>query len=831
MHIDNMNGSRRGLFLVAAAVSISLGVAACNDTVSIDPQRDRVPPTLSLTAIGGQPDTVIAFTTQAKDNLGLKTIHVQAIGAVGVVFDTVFTSAVVDITLPFKLFSSRAVPAGTPVTITATALDGAGNSSGIDTLIMATGNIPPPEVRVLSPTSGSSAVLGKSILVTVMGKSGVKIRSLGLNTTGPVVLADSVIYSSPLLDSTTMQDTIAIPLNATPGTLTITPFLRDSLGQRAVGPSITITVVTAAQVNSVPVVNAYCVGSSAFDNACGHGRRVEVGDTVHVEADDPSGILELGYEVRSTAGGAIDDSATFVSTTTPPGQLTFDSHTFSMRLPYVTFPTTVYIQVFARNTNGVKSYAKLAGGTDRVDTVVVVAGVTRPLPAGGQVADALYHTGKDRLYLTNITRNQVEVFSLADSSFKTPIFVGSRPWGLTVWPTARGTAAAPGMGDTLLVANSGGTDISYIDLNVGADGAEVHRYALPNIIVYSVTTVTGTTSGLPFQQLTRYDFSDRPQFPAATCIVAGGVCTDVLLAYTTTPTPGQTTPFQNLNGTIRWENLTHGESAAGRIDPHTSHFFFEPAMGQSAGRADTLKIVRFDANGIDSAIVVPYNQPVAGGFYSVTVRLPELGFRDTTFARNSGNFQRAIFGEGGSVFGSRAVAFDADRGFAPTFTNGAGVVTAIPIPVVDMGISPATAVSDFIGNTFAQVKGVSINFDGSLSAIRADSTYVLNPLLRLQGVLNTTVNNAGLDFHPLNTGPNSFPLTTRLLFAASSEPLIEIFDTRCYQRIASIPIRDPIIGPIKAAYRGATGQLVLVAATARGVVIAQLPNTFTTTCP
>jgi hypothetical protein len=155
----------------------------------------------------------------------------------------------------------------------------------------------------------------------------------------------------------------------------------------------------------------------------------------------------------------------------------------------------------------------------------------------------------------------------------------------------------------------------------------------------------------------------------------------------------------------------------------------------------------------------------------------------------------------------------------------------LAVPVVDKGVSPATAVSDFIANTFAEVKGVAINFDGSLSAIRADSTYILNPLLRLQGILATTVSNAGLDFHPLNTGPNSFPMNTRLMFAASSEPLIEIFDTHCYQRVSSIPIRDPIIGPIKAAYRIATGQLVLVAATARGVVIAQLPNTFTTTCP
>src|SRR6185436_9501290 len=480
---------------------------------------------------------------------------------------------VTDIQLPFTLFASRTVPPGTPVTITAFAIDGAGNSSGVDTLIMATGNLPPPQVVILSPFSGSSAVVGKSILVTVMGKAATKVMSLGLNSTGPVVRADSVLFASPMLDSTTMQDTIAIPATATPGTLTITPFLRDSLGQRAVGPSVTITVQSAAQINSVPVVNGYCLSNQAFDNACGHAKRVEVTDTVHVEADDPSGISQLGYEVRSTPGGAIDDTQTFAAT----GQLTFQPHTFRMNLPYTNFPTTAYIQVFAQNSNGVRAYAKLASGADRIDTVTVVAGVTRPLPLGGEVADALYHQGKDRLYLTNLTRNRVEVFNLGDSSFKAPVIVGSRPWGITSWPRDRNGT----QGDTLLIANSGGTDISYVDLDAGASGsgAEVFRYALPNIIVYSVTTVTSGTSGLPFQQLTRYDFSDRPEFLAATCIQAGGVCTQTILAYTTTPTPGQTPPFNTLNGTIRWENLTQGVTAAGKSDPHTSHFFFEPAMG------------------------------------------------------------------------------------------------------------------------------------------------------------------------------------------------------------------------------------------------------------
>jgi hypothetical protein len=163
--------------------------------------------------------------------------------------------------------------------------------------------------------------------------------------------------------------------------------------------------------------------------------------------------------------------------------------------------------------------------------------------------------------------------------------------------------------------------------------------------------------------------------------------------------------------------------------------------------------------------------------------------------------------------------FDVDRGFDPTFWW------------IDRGVSPPQDVTDFIANTSATMQGIAINFDGGLSAIRADSTYILNPALRLMGVLGTTVSNAGLDFHPQNTGINSFPLNTRLAFAASSEPVIEIYDTNCYLRVGTIPIRDPIIGPITAAYRASTGQLVLVGATARGVVIAQLPNTFTTTCP
>ncbi|MBA3404673.1 MAG: hypothetical protein H0U13_08330 [Gemmatimonadaceae bacterium] len=800
-----MRMSRLRAVLAAAATAIV--AAGCSDSPSSAGNTfgDKSPPAVTLSKGGAAPDTVITFKVDVKDNLGIKSIRLNVSGGLTFQFDTTFTSAVTDVSIPFNVPVSRSVPPGTPVVVVASAIDGASNVSATDSLQLTVGNVPPAVVRITSPATGTIAVVGKSIIVSLSARSAVKVRAAGFRTSGGLVIADSTAYSSPLRDSVNIIDTVSIPANAPTGPLQIVPFVIDSLGQRTLGTAVVLNIQPQSAISSTPVVTF------------SHSPRIEVGDTLHVEATDQTGITTLGYEVRRVAGGAIDAKDSIVSN----GNITSQLKTFDLRLPYSSFPATVFIQAFARNSNGVRAYAKLPGGADRIDTVLVVAGSTRPLPNGGSAADALYHPRTDRLYLTNIARNQLEVFSLADSSFKSPINVGSRPWGLTSWPRDHdGT-----MGDTLLVANSGGTDLSYVNLNAGGSGREVFRYALPNIIAFTVTT-TRSTAGLLIPQRTKYDFSDRPQFVAATCKGAGTACGDVILTYSTTPTPGQSTPFERNNGTLRWENLTRGES----------HFFFEQAMGQGANSSDTLEIIRYDANTGDATVLVPYKQTARGATaadtanYSVVVRIGDLGFRDTTFVRNSGNFRRAVFGEGGSVSGARAMTYEANRGFASTVVLPSGSLGQLPVPAIDRGISPSSDVGDFIANSFARVQGAAINFDGSLSGIRADSTYLLNPGLRLQGIFGTTQSNAGLDFHPLNSGPNSFPLSTRLAFAASAEPVIEIFDSYCYRRVGSVPIRDPIIGPIKAALRPLTGQIVLVGSTRGGVVIVTLPNTFTTTC-
>lgn len=779
---------------VALIALTALG--ACGGDEVIDPPfRDTIAPRIQLAKASTVADTLLSMTVNATDNIGLKRVRVLLAGGVSATYDTVMTTAVTTLTVNVNIRVPRNAPLGATVNARAVAIDGAGNESDTSRVALTVGNLEPPLAVVTSPVTGSPVVTGKSLVISLAGKARYKVRTLGYQISGAFSVQDSTSYGNPLRDSVAVLDTLVLPDTVKGRIITVTPFVTDSLNQRVVGAAVQYAVQNPDSVATVPVVRT------------GVAPRLEVTDTVFVEATDPVGIAVLGYEVRSLTGQLI--AADSVGST---GRFSTLLRTFRTRVPISVFPTSVTVSGFARNANGRRDVARFASGALRLDTVAVVAGYTNPLPSGGQVADAFYFPRTDRIYLSNIERNWLEVYNLGDSTFRAPIAVGSRPWGIAPWPRNRDGV----MGDTLLVANSGGTNISYVDLNAGMTGREVFRYALPNIVAYSVTTVRSQATDAPITQRTMYDFSDRPQYLATTCnggSTPGSLCRDVIAVYSTTPTPGQSLPFAN-QSTIRWENLSK----------RTSHFFFEQAIGQSAGRSDTLEIERFAAGGVGSdSLLVPYKQTVqapGGPFsYSVVVRLDRLAFRDTTFVRSSGNFRRAVFGEGGPVVGSRALTYDATSGFDST----------PPLPVIDRGISRPLDVTDFVANTFSRVQGVGINFDGELNAVKGDSTYLFDRTLRLQGILQSRPSAGGLDFHPLNAGLNATPLRTRLSFIASSEPVIDVFDTHCYRKIASVPIRDPIVGPVRATVRP-NGQLVLVGATIRGVTVVALPDNFTTTC-
>ena len=806
--------SGRPRLLPFVGLALAVAIAACVNSPVNGGMGDHFAPTVSLTP-GTSTDSVMTFTISATDNLGLKNVDAVAAGpGISSICDTTFHSAVTTYSRVCTINVPPGVPLGTTVTILGQSVDGNNNISPVDTLLMVTGGGIASQVRITQPLDLRDTVaIGFSTALSILGQSQRKVHIIGWTVTGALNFTDSVVFNSPLKDSVSVDTALSF-VSAVTGTATITPFMYDSLGTIYTGPPVRVIVVATAGTNTTPVVNF------------GITKRVEVTDTIHVTATDRAGVAWMGYVIRTMPPGMAiitRDSIQIV------GNFTTAVHTFTMALPIANFPTQVLVEAFARNNNGGQDSARIPVGSTgiiRKDTVTVVAGLTRPLPTGGQVADGIYHPPTNRIYLSNIQRNELEVFDLSDSTFHAPIPVGSRPWGVAARPLNHGAPGVPGtMSDTLIVANSGGTLLSFVDVNP-ATAHEVYRYALPNIIFHTCTSAL--LGAILVEHCTVHDFSDRPQYVAATCVGAGA-CGDPVVGYTTTPTAAQATPFTN-KGTIRWENITK----------QSSHFFFEQAIGNGdAVTVDTIFIERFQSSGFGSdSILVPFRQgPFITGpdssFFSITTNTPIVGFRDTTFARNSGQFQRAAFGEGGVIAGqagvpnARAMSYDVNVGMVPVFCDkghcyggGAGF-----LPVIDGGVSRPGDVSDFVVNTATPVTGIAINLDGSTIGIRADSTYIINTQLRLLGLLQSSGGNPGLDFHPLNSGlPAPGPTGgTQMMFTSSANPEILVFNTNYFQQCLSIPTRDPIIGPIKSALIGG-GNTMLVGATQFGVVVVTIPQ-------
>lgn len=791
---------------------LATSLAGCGDgDPTVDNNTlDRTAPSVTVLR-AASPDSLFSFSVRANDNLGIKFVNVQLAGAIARTVSDTVRAAVTAYTKDFTVSVPGNVVPGSQVTLITMAEDGNGNQSKPDTTVMAVGSRQPGFVVVTSPQANTQAVRGRSVVVGFAARTLRKVRLVGFNVVPPAngtaIAGDSVTFTSPLSDSLSTTLSFVIPATAVAGFYSVTPFVVDSIGQRTSGLPVPVEVLASGTGQTIPKINRF-----------GTTDRVEATDTVFIEAQDPVGIGFVGYDIRSLAGAPIRRDSVAV-----PNGPTSVPVTIRMALPapVAGVATRIILRPFARNTEG-RSNDTL---TTTRDTITLVAGTTRNLPNGGSVADGYFHDPTGKLYLTNIERNQVEIFNFDSLKFLgTPIAVGSRPWGITVFPAGRGSPLGP-VQNRLIVANSGGTNLSFVRLNADGSGFEDERYLLPNIIGYKVSVAGGN--------ITRevVDFSDRPQYVGAVCNAS---CTETTVAFSTTPTGGQSGGFAN-KGTIRYENITR----------RSSHLFFEHATFLRDNKGDTLEVVRLKSGtyGSDSTLVPFPIRMDAPGFPTrdagFLVTMADIGFRDTTFVRNSANFKRAIFGEGGISKGSRTLTFDADAGLrrvtqqvVTDTTTGQVTTYTSQFAFVDAGVSPPSDVSDLIANAFSPVRGVAVSADGEMFALRADSTYLFNNTLRLYGLLQTQGGNAGFDFHPLNApGANlsGGTIATRLSFAASREPVLEVFDTRCFQRVGVIAIKDPIIGPLKTAIRGS--RIVAVGATARGVVVLDLnPADYQATC-
>jgi hypothetical protein len=408
--------------------------------------------------------------------------------------------------------------------------------------------------------------------------------------------------------------------------------------------------------------------------------------------------------------------------------------------------------------------------------VVLVPGRTLPVPAAAAaVGDIAIDPFGQRLYLSNRTAHRVEVLDLQSLRFQAPVAVGSEPWGLGM----------NRLGDTLIVANSGGANVSFIPTGTLREDVS-RRLEIPRVTLYEIEVQEDSLLGTRYTDIVFHNYADRPQFIAQD---AGG-----RLLYSTTAT--RAAP----EGTIRVADWQPGwESWDVRMLFHERALVRDTSWVAIAN-ADTVYlagpqqviIVDHVPGSLPQVPLVSGPLPIAAAvaelraqgsdvvaYMGARWRLPEsVELSDTTFVAVSGDRRWVAFGEGIRTPGGRVVMWSAEGA----------------------RLSQVEDIADLVNNTSDMLTGIDLNGNGSLGVARGSrGAYFFGPDLRLQGSA-TQSPGTGAALLPGST-------TNRTLsFVPTAQPSIQIIETTHYTVIGEVAIRDALAGPFRVAPPAAGSQ-------------------------
>jgi len=673
--------------------------------------------------------------------------------------------------------------------VTGVLSDLAGNT---DTVRVKVKMVNGPTVVFLSPVLGDSATNGANLQVSLKGLSTLGVTKLGFHATSdpswPTPIDTTVVVTfSPPNKAATMQAAIKVPANAPlKGVIAITPISTDINGQD--GSSTPALIAIRAGTPPAPKVTQSI------------GTRIETSDSLSVVATGSS-IVRVGFEARldDQAGTLIKRDSIAVTDATP--------------LPYVlplNFSPTVQgkkvrIRSFAYDGGGRLGYSvrstSVAGTSfvDAIDTALVVYGRTYTLPVNrnGAIADLVVDQTRGNVFLSNINYGRLEVWQKATQAFDaTGIVVGSQPWGMT----KSRTAAA---GDTLYVANSGGTNLSRV--YIGAASASGMKEDLNNRLLtrvsfmFKLTEVRDPATGkIRITVSAPISYSDRPQYVEQSS--AGR------LYFSTKPTSAA--PL----GTVRYLDpaaaapdqrfilafATTGSDPNSFLVANIDAASVVPASATSTAN-DALTLCDHPSGSTAAPTCVTSTAGIVATVTALRAALPlsdvdaqanldetSIGLSDTTFAASSGDGKWITFGEGHTGGFGRALMLQ-DDGSVPGQYNYA---------------SPAINIGDLIKNAADKVYGIALDKTGKTLGIHGAESYfaaVTNPFTqRLQGKKSTFNQGAGITFHP-NADGIATPQNNRLAFVASANGSIEMIDIAYYDfQRGALATKYNLYGPLRA---------------------------------
>jgi len=745
------------------------------------------------------------------------------------------------ITIPFPQGPDRPAPVDTiivrdllpnadtttePIYIIAVATDREGNSS-VDTVQV----IPGPRITILNPTTGAIARVGSTIPVRLQAVDpSAGIDSLKLYVGG--VRTDTIVVRGLAGTRDPVELLREIPTGTQTGTLELRAEVWNALGTRGITPQpVRITIsLSATSDTTAPRVRRLVESPE----------RVELRDSIRITVratdDAGTGIVRIGAVViviPANESAALPRDTFFFSTSTfSPAVTGTPEAIFNLQLSNtyretgaIRFPQAFTLQVHGYAIDGAslcgasvqETFQSLAcqslggganiasGQTGQVYGRTGVAGTSVRLPTGSVIADALPDTINQRVYMSNFARNQLEVLSLRDTVLAAPVLVGSQPWGLFLVPGG-------GAVDTLMVANSGGTNISFVPTDLMREDAP-RRLLTPNTALHEIVESTG--NGFLRYTVKALEFSDRPQFVAQD--------RNKMILFSTKPTSAAS------EGTLRYAvadptpaNLTD------IVRPETKIIFGREAVTSSN---TTYAIARVDSiliapsampAGDDGVIIFDHRDGFPDSVFNSGINYPGpaadtlrargsdiyfdrgtwnrgvVGFGDTTYVAYSKDLSVLAFGEGAVAPFGRIILWDAS-----------------PNPLLpEMGRTSAQGTLDLIGNAAERVLGVALNVDGSFGVGRgAVSTYFFSNNikqegpLRLQGIFDNNAiagGNGGVALHPHHGTVAAGSTATTMAFIATGSRTIKIVDTFHYFELGEIPIRDNIVGQLRAVPPSAT---------------------------
>lgn len=666
-------------------------------------------------------------------------------------------------------------------------------ASNVDTATVRVNIVSGPRVVTLSPAPGDSVRAGAAVRIQVrathsddIGRLGVRVRGEANWPTPLDVRVDTTVRSSAR--EVTFAASVLIPANAPGrGRITITPYANDV--NEVPGSASPVTIFVQAGPSPLPRVTQTVPV------------RAEVTDTIVINAGGGDGIRAIGFEVRDSTALVRRDSVVFPAPFGTPQRVAL-----SLNLPTSAQGRRVTVTSFAIDQTGRYGYSVPANATlpqgdaarAQADSTFIVYGRTFKLPRTGLAGDVVVDELRGNVFVSNTGFNRLEVWNGAARAFDANgVAVGSEPWGMTI------SSNNP---DELLVANSGGTNISRVSIASSAvSGIRedlARRILTRNTYIYTVTESREEETGKIRLRLEGpFSYSDRPQYIAQ---AASG-----RIYYSTRPTTSAP------QGTIRWLDPSlpvpdpqhisdYATRSGGSGETSVLYVLFNVdaadviAAPASSPAWDRLVIADHKYGSADPTNLVVTDSTVQGAVDRLAamgsdvvlrrnIDVASLGLRDTTFVAASGDRTWIAFGEGGSRGAAARVMMAHDpSGPRPSF------------------FSPGVAVSDIIENASEPVFGIALDKSGNTLGVHGRQSYfgaVGEPFhLRLQGKYDSFDQGAGIAFHPDADGTTTAG-AQRVAFVASSNGTIEMMDIAYFINRGRLNIKGNLYGPLRVSRR------------------------------